>query len=458
MAASTSRASTRTLGAVAGPATAGLQHRRGGLRRPTRSTWSRSRDRDRSIARCRDRAVSGRRPAEPRARSLEGFRYVRPAGGPRLLPRGPRTRWSSGCRGRCSRRSRSAIVGGRATSSAISTPRLRGRPPAWLRSGWMRHVRRQGLRSCSPRPVWGVAIAAFGSSTGWPALLSLAIAGAADDVSACSATRSCSRATPDRDARPPRGIEFAQVASAPTLGNVEAGIVASFTSLRFSVVSGGVLCVAGTVVIGALLPALVRYDAAAGQRGVIRRGFFARSVHEVAPELIGVTLLVDGVGGRSSRSRHTTRRTRPATASRPHRAQAVDVRAARARVRVPLVRHPLVPEPRLRAGRARRAPCSSARSSRRTGSTRCASAAGWTTSALCSGPGQLCQALGVTRAHDGLAARRAAVRAPARAEEPDRHAGRGSGSRAPPSSPWRYGLAGSRFLSRPFPRLARPCT
>jgi hypothetical protein len=57
------------------------------------------------------------------------------------------------------------------------------------------------------------------------------------------------------------GIEFAQVASTPTLGNVEAGVVASLTSLRFSVVSGGVLCVVGTVAIGLLFPALARYDA-----------------------------------------------------------------------------------------------------------------------------------------------------------------------------------------------------
>ena len=57
------------------------------------------------------------------------------------------------------------------------------------------------------------------------------------------------------------GIEFAQVASAPTLGNVEAGLVASLTSVRFSIVSGGVVCVLGTIVIGLALPALARYDA-----------------------------------------------------------------------------------------------------------------------------------------------------------------------------------------------------
>jgi hypothetical protein len=47
------------------------------------------------------------------------------------------------------------------------------------------------------------------------------------------------------------GIEFMQVASAPTLGNVEAGVVASLTSLRFSIVSGGLACVAGTIVVAA---------------------------------------------------------------------------------------------------------------------------------------------------------------------------------------------------------------
>jgi hypothetical protein len=49
--------------------------------------------------------------------------------------------------------------------------------------------------------------------------------------------------------------------SGPTLGNFEAGALASLTSVRTSVVSGGVLCVAGTAVLVALLPAFWRYDA-----------------------------------------------------------------------------------------------------------------------------------------------------------------------------------------------------
>ena len=57
------------------------------------------------------------------------------------------------------------------------------------------------------------------------------------------------------------GIELAQVAGAPELGNVEAGIVASLTSVRASIVSGGVLTVVGTASSRPLLPTLVRYDA-----------------------------------------------------------------------------------------------------------------------------------------------------------------------------------------------------
>ena len=63
------------------------------------------------------------------------------------------------------------------------------------------------------------------------------------------------------DTRPLQGFELAQVASTPAIGNVEAGLVASLTSLRFSIVSGGVACVVGAVAIVAAMPSLFRYDA-----------------------------------------------------------------------------------------------------------------------------------------------------------------------------------------------------
>jgi MFS family permease len=131
-------------------------------------------------------------------------------------------------------------------------------------SGWMTHVRRQGLVVAVAAGLWGVAIVAFGfASSLWLALLLLAAAGAADNVSAVLRGTILWTVTPDTLRGRVSGIEFAQVASTPALGNVEAGLVASLTSLRFSIVSGGVACVAGTVLIALAVPAFIRYDARA---------------------------------------------------------------------------------------------------------------------------------------------------------------------------------------------------
>ena len=56
-------------------------------------------------------------------------------------------------------------------------------------------------------------------------------------------------------------LALVALAATPALGNVEAGLVASLTTLRFSIVSGGVLCVAGTVLVALAVPAFTRYDA-----------------------------------------------------------------------------------------------------------------------------------------------------------------------------------------------------
>ena len=90
----------------------------------------------------------------------------------------------------------------------------------------------------------------------------------------------------------------------------------------------------------------------------LKRPFFARSVHEVAPELIGATLLIDDVGGRIVEV-EAYHHTDPAAHSFRGMTErnAVMFGAAGLRLRLPFLRHPLVPELRLRAGRARPAPC-----------------------------------------------------------------------------------------------------
>ena len=89
----------------------------------------------------------------------------------------------------------------------------------------------------------------------------LAIAGLADEYSAILRSTILFGSTPDRMRGRMQGFELAQVASTPALGNVEAGLVASLTSLRVSIVSGGVACAVGAVAILATMPSLFRYDA-----------------------------------------------------------------------------------------------------------------------------------------------------------------------------------------------------
>ena len=90
----------------------------------------------------------------------------------------------------------------------------------------------------------------------------------------------------------------------------------------------------------------------------IRRSFFARSVHAVAPELIGATLEFKGVGGIIVEVEAIIRPTRPRTRSTaaPQR-NAVMLWLARLRLRLPLLRHSLVPQLRVRAGRPSPVPC-----------------------------------------------------------------------------------------------------
>ena len=73
--------------------------------------------------------------------------------------------------------------------------------------------------------------------------------------------------------------------------------------------------------------------------------------------------------------------------------------------------------------------------------------------ALCSGPGKLCQALGVTRAHDGLALDREPFEFREASAPADIVVGPRTGLTKAVETPWRFGLAGSRFLSRPFPKI-----
>lgn len=183
----------------------------------------------------------------------------------------------------------------------------------------------------------------------------------------------------------------------------------------------------------------------------LKRAFFARSVHEVAPDLIGATLLVDGVGGiiveveayhhtdpAAHSFRGPTARNRvmfgpPGFAyvyrsygihwcvnfvcEKEGSASAVLIRALQPTHGIPVMRR----RRRLHEERS-----------------------------LCSGPGKLTEALGITDAHNGLPLDASPIALHAHTSKPEIAAGVRIGITKAVELPWRYGLKGSRFLSKPF--------
>ncbi|MBV9291669.1 MAG: MFS transporter [Frankiales bacterium] len=133
---------------------------------------------------------------------------------------------------------------------------------AGVSSGWTRRVMRHGLAVTIAAASWGAAIVVFGfASSLWLAAVALAAAGAADEISGLFRSRIWNETIPDELRGRLAGIEMLSYSIGPLLGNVEAGGVASATSVRFSVVSGGVLCLAGTAVLAVVLPTFLAYDA-----------------------------------------------------------------------------------------------------------------------------------------------------------------------------------------------------
>ncbi len=183
----------------------------------------------------------------------------------------------------------------------------------------------------------------------------------------------------------------------------------------------------------------------------IRRSFFARSVHRVAPDLIGATLLVNGVGGviveveayhHTDPAAHSYRGPTPRNAvmfgppgyAYVYRSYGIHwcvnfVCEEEGSASAVLIRA-LAPAHGLAAMRRRRGVTDARR--------------------LCSGPGKLCQALGVTQRHNGLPLDRAPFALLARAQDAEIATGRRIGITKAAEKPWRYGIKGSPFLSKPF--------
>ena len=150
--------------------------------------------------------------------------------------------------------------GARLTGLLYAAPAV-GSLVAALASGRAKHVRTQGRATLIAVACWGAGITVFGlSRTAWLALLCLAVAGGADMVSGIYRDAVLKRMTPDEMRGRLEGVSLTVVAAGPALGDLEAGALASVTSVPFSIVSGGLACIVGAGVLAALIPAFRRYD------------------------------------------------------------------------------------------------------------------------------------------------------------------------------------------------------
>jgi DNA-3-methyladenine glycosylase len=184
---------------------------------------------------------------------------------------------------------------------------------------------------------------------------------------------------------------------------------------------------------------------------LLKRGFFARSVHQVAPELIGATLLVDGVGGvivEVEAYHHTDPAAHSFNGPTP-RNQIMFGPPGFAYVYRSYGIHWCVNFVCEKEGSASAVLIRALQPTFGIGEM-CLRRGVEDERLLCSGPGKLTQALGITHAHNGLALDEPPIAIHARVEEPDVVAGIRIGITKAVELPWRYGLRGSKFLSKPF--------
>jgi transmembrane secretion effector len=135
-----------------------------------------------------------------------------------------------------------------------------------LTTGWVGRVRRQGLAVIIAVIAWGLAITGFGLASWLPAaLVLLAVAGWADVISAVFRNTIIQLSVPDALRGRLSGLQMAVVAGGPRVGDFEAGAVAAVFGDTTSVVSGGLACVAGALVLARLLPGFRHQRAHHGQ-------------------------------------------------------------------------------------------------------------------------------------------------------------------------------------------------
>ena len=133
-----------------------------------------------------------------------------------------------------------------------------------LTTGWVSRVRRQGRAVIIAVIAWGLAITGFGLVHWLPAALALlAVAGCADVISAVFRSTIIQLSVPDALRGRLMGLQIAVVTGGPRIGDLESGAVATAFGDTTSVVSGGIACIVGALLLARMMPGFRRQDATA---------------------------------------------------------------------------------------------------------------------------------------------------------------------------------------------------
>jgi MFS family permease len=155
----------------------------------------------------------------------------------------------------------SVFHGGASTLGYLYAAPAAGALIGALTTGWLERVHRQAWAVIVAVCVWGAAIVAFGLvHVLWVALALLALAGWADVLSAVLRSTILQTSTSEEYRSRISAVQIAVVTGGPRLGDLEAGAVATLVSTQFSIVSGGLACIAGAALLASLLPGFRRYD------------------------------------------------------------------------------------------------------------------------------------------------------------------------------------------------------
>ncbi|MFF5212033.1 MFS transporter [Streptosporangium sp. NPDC000396] len=143
---------------------------------------------------------------------------------------------------------------------------------ASVTSGWTGRIHRHGLGVIVAALVWGAAVAlAAVMPAVWGVFACLALAGAADMISAVFRSTIWNQTIPDEFRGRLAGIELLSYTSGPMLGNARAGLMAQLGGARFSLGAGGLLCVGAVAAMAGLLPGFRSYDARTDEHAIRER-------------------------------------------------------------------------------------------------------------------------------------------------------------------------------------------